>query len=298
MALLTNIGCPSRDCLAAPPAKPVQHVVVTVADRVADADGLWPVDFTLLSTAADARPRSTSSQPKRCWPPASSSVSTPRCRAWRRCQARRAYSTVVVDRGAAPRLVVPDADGAVAIPARDREDELAHVARRLKAARRSGARPPLHEHALIVRRPLPYLYLARVGVRRRRRSLRGARHPAAGRRAVRCRPRPGARLRSPADSQRSATDARSSARRTSSSKPCGRTAGRSGRSARSIGRWRRRAISAALDRLRALWQTAGTRATGQHRSRRPQQPRAAPPGHGWRSRWRAQLAPLTEPHRC
>ena len=32
------------------PVKPVRHVVVTVADRVADADGLWPVDFTLLST--------------------------------------------------------------------------------------------------------------------------------------------------------------------------------------------------------------------------------------------------------
>jgi hypothetical protein len=45
--------------------------------------------------------------------------------------------------------------------ARDREDELAAVARRVKGARRAGAAIPLWRQALIVRRPLPYLYLAR-----------------------------------------------------------------------------------------------------------------------------------------
>jgi RecB family exonuclease len=45
---------------------------------------------------------------------------------------------------------------------RDREEELSAVARRLKHERRSGrAVAPLHRTALVVRRPLPYLYIAR-----------------------------------------------------------------------------------------------------------------------------------------
>ena len=44
---------------------------------------------------------------------------------------------------------------------RDREDELEGVARRIKADRRRGVKPPLDRIALVVARPLPYLYLAR-----------------------------------------------------------------------------------------------------------------------------------------
>ena len=45
---------------------------------------------------------------------------------------------------------------------RDREDELEGVARALKAAlTRTPARRSTHRHALVVARPLPYLYLAR-----------------------------------------------------------------------------------------------------------------------------------------
>src|SRR5690606_33953247 len=35
--------------LASTPRRPLQRVVVAVADRVAEPDGLWPADFTLLS---------------------------------------------------------------------------------------------------------------------------------------------------------------------------------------------------------------------------------------------------------
>ena len=139
--------------------KPVRHVVVTVADRVADADGLWPVDFTLLSTvpsleqvdvvATEAMLAAGLLERIHAALPGLEEMS-----------GSRAYSTVspaVVH----PRLVVPDVEGAVTFQARDREDELAHVARRIKAARRGGDDTPLHKHALVVRRPLPYLYLAR-----------------------------------------------------------------------------------------------------------------------------------------
>lgn len=44
---------------------------------------------------------------------------------------------------------------------RDREEELEGVARRLKADRRAGRQLPLEKAALVVARPLPYLYLAR-----------------------------------------------------------------------------------------------------------------------------------------
>ena len=44
---------------------------------------------------------------------------------------------------------------------RDREDELEGVARRIKADRRRGVKPPLDRIGLVVARPLPYLYLAR-----------------------------------------------------------------------------------------------------------------------------------------
>ncbi len=55
---------------------------------------------------------------------------------------------------------MPDAD-AWLFTSRDREEELAAFARRLKADRRAGRSTSASRVALVVRRPLPYLYLAR-----------------------------------------------------------------------------------------------------------------------------------------
>jgi RecB family exonuclease len=144
--------------LGAAAARPLRQVVVSVADRVADPDGLWPVDFTLLSALPDlARVDIVATEALL----ASGFLE--------RVRAALPGLDEVSDAGAAhrepreasiPRLVVPSADVHVAV-ARDREDELAAVARRIKAARRSGEATPLSGQALIVRRPLPYLYLAR-----------------------------------------------------------------------------------------------------------------------------------------
>jgi RecB family exonuclease len=144
--------------VAATPVRPVRHVVVTVADRIAEPDGLWPVDFTLLSTvpslervdvvateamlAAGFLERIHAALP-----------------GLEEMPGARAYSTVTTT-VVHPRLIVPE-EGAATFQSRDREDELAQVARRIKAARAAGSATPLHRHALVVRRPLPYLYLAR-----------------------------------------------------------------------------------------------------------------------------------------
>jgi len=143
---------------ATPSPTPLRHVIVTVADRAADPDGLWPVDFTLLSTLPGLD--------------AIDVIATEAMLAagfLERVHAALPELEEVVDAGRVhraspvvsfPRLAVPSPDVLVTM-ARDREDELAAVARRVKAGRRGGDPTPLSRQALIVRRPLPYLYLAR-----------------------------------------------------------------------------------------------------------------------------------------
>lgn len=147
-----------RDALVAEPsARPLRHVIVAVADRVADPDGLWPVDFTLLSTLPHLHRVDV--------------VATEALLAagWleRVHAALPGLEDVPADRGHGaedgrpPVLAVPSPEDSPVFESRDREDELMQVARRIKAARRAGDATPLHRHALVVRRPLPYLYLAR-----------------------------------------------------------------------------------------------------------------------------------------
>lgn len=60
-----------------------------------------------------------------------------------------------------PIVAVPDDDGCVYV-ARDREEEVAGFARRVKAAVREGRLTSLDRAALVVHQPLPYVYLARA----------------------------------------------------------------------------------------------------------------------------------------
>jgi RecB family exonuclease len=64
----------------------------------------------------------------------------------------------------APRLVQPRPAASVHV-ARDREDEVAVFARRVKQAVRDRGDAELERHALVVRQPLPYLYVAREVLR-------------------------------------------------------------------------------------------------------------------------------------
>ena len=142
-----------------PSARPLRHVVVTVGDRIADPDGLWPVDFTLLSTlpllerldvvATEALLASGLLERIHAALPELEEV-----------PAERGHDRLAPG-GGRPTLVVPGTDGPAVFESRDREDELARWrgASRPRAARATPRR--CHRHALIVRRPLPYLYLAR-----------------------------------------------------------------------------------------------------------------------------------------
>jgi RecB family exonuclease len=131
--------------------RPLQRVVVTVADRVADPDGLWPADFDLFTRMPDLQQVDLV-----CTESVLAAGYIERLYA--------AFPDIEEERSNAARRQIPaletPAEG-LAFEYRDREEELAAVARRLKAQRRDGVTTPLHRTALVVRRPLPYLYLAR-----------------------------------------------------------------------------------------------------------------------------------------
>ena len=124
----------------------LQRLVVAVGDRTADPDGLWPADFELLSRM-----------------PQLESIDIVCTEAMLAAGLLERLHAVLpeLEEGhhgetrPLPVFVKPDSDSAFTY--RDREEELAAVARRLKTERDT----PLHRTALVVRRPLPYLYLAR-----------------------------------------------------------------------------------------------------------------------------------------
>ncbi|MGE0863757.1 MAG: PD-(D/E)XK nuclease family protein [Vicinamibacterales bacterium] len=144
-----------RQLLETPAASPLRHVVITVGDRPLDPDGLWPADVALLTgihglasieiVATDAT-----------------------LEAGYLDRLRLAFVGIEeIDSPPplpAPVMVVPSG-GSGELPYvleyRDREEELEGVARRLKADRRAGRSVALEKTALVVARPLPYLYLAR-----------------------------------------------------------------------------------------------------------------------------------------
>ena len=129
-----------------------QHVVVTVPDQAADPRGLWLADYDLLARMPGVRQLDI--------------VATENVLASGYHQ--RVHDVLPgIDEerfgvaASAPALVVPDAntegDSRRWVVSRDREEELAEVARRLKVA----AGTPLGRTAVVFQRPLPYLYLAR-----------------------------------------------------------------------------------------------------------------------------------------
>lgn len=144
-----------RRLLDGPAARPVRQVVVTMGDRGSDPVGLWPADFDLLTrlplleqidVVATARELDAG---------------------WLERLRHLLPGAHEIDEGrssgeGSPVLSAPSVDH-LAFVARDREEELVRIARLVKAdRRRSPTRvTPLHRQAVVFRRPLPYLYLAR-----------------------------------------------------------------------------------------------------------------------------------------
>ncbi|HEY7284223.1 MAG TPA: PD-(D/E)XK nuclease family protein [Vicinamibacterales bacterium] len=133
---------------------PVCHLIVTVPDWIADADGLFVADFDLLSRipllqtidviATERVLASGFHERIHSWWPGIEELNRPSA-------------------ASRPVLISPP-DSAPDEPwwtVRDREEELVAVARRIHAERHAGQAAPSSRPAIIFKRPLPYLYLAR-----------------------------------------------------------------------------------------------------------------------------------------
>ena len=146
-----------REQLLSSTADPVyRHLIVTVGDRVNDAAGLWPCDFDLLSRLPGVERIDI--------------VSTSACLdagfGDRVQQGLPGIELVNEPAEAAdlsrPLLSIPArSDGLSYRVYRDREEELTGIARTVKEANGPGAGPGLARTAVVFKRPLPYVYLAR-----------------------------------------------------------------------------------------------------------------------------------------
>ncbi len=144
--------------IAEPAVRPLGHIVVTVADWIADPDGLFVADFDLLSrlpglaridlVCTDAVLGSGFHERLHSWWPGLEEVEA--AGLWPRAERLR------------PQLLTPPAAPSTASPPplwfsyRDREEELIGVADALAHA---VAVPP-ERMAVVFKQPLPYLYLA------------------------------------------------------------------------------------------------------------------------------------------
>jgi len=160
--------------------EPLTDILITVADWIADADGLFVADFDLLAripglTALDivATERLLGSglhERLHNWLPGiqesqvtsqKSQVTSQESRATSR-ELRVTSGESQVASGK-PHLVVPE--GAPADEPwwvhRDREEELIAVVRQIEEDRRTGDEVPLDRVAVVFKQPLPYLYVAR-----------------------------------------------------------------------------------------------------------------------------------------
>jgi RecB family exonuclease len=145
-----------RRLLTETAARPVNRLIVSVGDRLSDPHGLWPADFDLVARLHGLA--------------AIDIVNTEAALASGLLERLHAMLPGLeqVRAGmpaAGPVLEVPGAGGtglaATTFISRDREEELASAARRVKVESLANGGTRLNRVALVVARPLPYLYLAR-----------------------------------------------------------------------------------------------------------------------------------------
>jgi ATP-dependent helicase/nuclease subunit B len=135
-------------------ADPIRHLIVTVPDWIADADGLFMADFDLLT-----RVPGLESLDIVCTERVLASGFHERLHNWWPGLDEVNGEAAPASR---PVLVTPP-DASPEEPwwtLRDREEELVAIARHLKADRRSGDAAALARTAIVYKRPLPYLYVA------------------------------------------------------------------------------------------------------------------------------------------
>ena len=156
--------------MAEPAVDPVRHLIVTVPDWIADAEGLYQADFDLLTripglesldiVATERVLASGFHERLHNWWPGLDEVN-----------AEELATDVAADGAPGSRPAFTPARPALITPPnaspdepwwtlRDREEELVAIARQLKADRRTGDAVPLDRTAIVYKHPLPYLYAA------------------------------------------------------------------------------------------------------------------------------------------
>ncbi|MGH7338349.1 MAG: hypothetical protein ACREI7_12265, partial [Myxococcota bacterium] len=138
---------------ATPSASPCRHVVITVRDRASDQHGLWNCDVDLLARLPGLE-RIDLVVTDTCL------AGTLHERVHRLLPGIEEHRWPVAGPRPEPMLLVPPGTG-VAHLARDREEEISGFAARVRQIAKGPEAPPLERIALVVRRPLPYVYVAR-----------------------------------------------------------------------------------------------------------------------------------------
>ena len=149
----TNTRC-GRCCCEVAPSRPLRQVVVTVGERSVDSAGLWPADLALLTqlplleqidiVATHATIAAGLLDRLEKFMPGFEEGELPN------------DPDDVVDHSTRPVLVAPS-DAQPFTVSRDREDELSSIAAAVKTTGPSD----LDRRAVVFKRPLPYVYLAR-----------------------------------------------------------------------------------------------------------------------------------------
>jgi ATP-dependent helicase/nuclease subunit B len=150
--------------IAEPAADPVRHIVVTVADWIADAEGLYVADFDLLTRVPGVERLDVISTER-----VLGSGLYERLHTWLPGLEEADASAIGVRDAETVRPVLiapPNPESRIPNPEqpwwtlRDREEELVTVARWIDADARAGEGVPMERTAIVYKHPLPYLYAA------------------------------------------------------------------------------------------------------------------------------------------
>ncbi len=139
-----------------PAARPYRHIVLTVTDRAFDPYGLYPADWDLLTRV----PHLGRLDAIVCDTMLAGALHE---RMHHMLPGIEEVSFDATDASSAP-VLLTSGDERI-LRARDREEEVASFARRMKSAARHGELASPNRAAFIVRRPLPYVYVAREVMR-------------------------------------------------------------------------------------------------------------------------------------
>ena len=147
----------TRVLVETPAARPWRHIMVTVGDRACASHGLFPADWDLLARLPGVERLDVVATDTMIGGAFHERIH----------QALPGIEEVGFEANGErppPVLLIPPG-GALAQTSRDREEEIAGFARWVRRAVREADAPALDRVALVVHRPLPYVYLAREVLR-------------------------------------------------------------------------------------------------------------------------------------